>query len=632
MYLEKINQPQDLKSFSLTELKKLSTEIRKLIIETCLINGGHLAGSLGAVELVVALHKVFNSPIDKIIFDVGHQAYAHKILTGRRGSFSSLRQKNGLAAFPLPSESPHDAFIAGHAGNSLSAGLGIALANYYHQNNSQTIAVIGDGSLNSGLAAEALNHLGVAPQNTRLLIIINDNQYSIDPCAGSIAKNNAYQKLITSYGLDYSGPIDGHNLTQLIKIFSQKKLQSGIHIVHVITQKGRGYQPAEENPTRYHNLCAQQARQCEQNNDHELCARHCPLNENHYHPTKVIEQTLLRIASRKKNLVAVTPAMLQSSGFLPLAKKYPEKVIDTGIAESHSVTLAAGLATGGLRPIVHLYASFAQRALDQIIHDMALPCLPVTLILDRSGLVGADGTTHQGQFILSQLMGIPHLQIISPVSPQEFASALNFALTTSQKPTAICIPKAFFPQKNLPLISKINEKLPFNNQPQLLHHQTNFFHNSLQSSQKNKKLFISLKDQIHSRTKKSSPQAKLLLFSTGLISGTLENISLPLTQDNFSHYHLPQIKPLPTAKILHLISQIQPTHLATLEENAFIGGFGQQINQLILENMSSSSLPRILNLALPDNFILQATREEQLAETNLNPEKIQSQLATFLSR
>ncbi len=463
--LDKINSPSAIKALSQSELTQLCSELRELLVSRVTENGGHLASNLGVVELTVALHRVFDSPKDKIIWDVGHQSYVHKLLTGRREQFSSLRQHNGLSGFPDPNESPHDAFTMGHGGTSISAALGMALARDLAHDNYHVVAVIGDGCLTCGMAYEALNHAGYL--GTKLTVVLNDNGMSISPTVGAIAKQlnmlragyqykqakertrrllslmpggkklhwvlrrlkeGAKAVIIPStmweqLGFTYFGPINGHNITDLETALKQARDYPKPVIIHVMTTKGKGYKPAEADPVRFHSLPPED----------DISGAIPTYSE-------VFAQTVGKLLRDNPRIVAVTAAMAEGNGLSALVPEFPHRIYDVGISEQHAVTLAAGLATQGFIPIVAIYSTFLQRGFDQIIHDVCLPDLPVIFALDRSGIVGEDGKTHQGIFDLSYLSLMPNMIVSAPKDENELQHLLYTALDTSH-PMAIRYPR-----------------------------------------------------------------------------------------------------------------------------------------------------------------------------------------------
>jgi 1-deoxy-D-xylulose-5-phosphate synthase len=467
-----INSPRDLKTLSYSNLNRLASEIRELIVSTVCQNGGHLASNLGVVELTIALHRVYDSPADKIVWDVGHQCYAHKLLTGRYAYFSSLRKSGGIAGFPKVSESPHDAFNTGHASTSISAALGILAAGKLQGKTDRAAAVIGDGALTGGLAYEALSHAGHLA--LPLVVILNDNKMSIGPSVGALSKylsrlsmKARYQKFRRAFdgmvkkiplageilfkivvrlkravkavfyienffvdlGFEYVGPIDGHNFQQLIQVIKDARNLRKPVVIHVITQKGRGYGFAEEDPGSYHGVPAFRI-------DRDLEAGSGAKTF-----TAAFGNALVDAARTDDRVVAITAAMEEGTGLSPFRRAFPDRFFDVGIAEAHAVTFAAGLASRGIRPIVAVYSTFIQRGVDQVIHDVCLQNLPVIFALDRSGLVGDDGETHQGIFDISLFRSAPGIAILAPAGEEELAQMLRWALSFPG-PVMIRYPKA----------------------------------------------------------------------------------------------------------------------------------------------------------------------------------------------
>lgn len=472
MVLEKINQINDIKKIDKEELGLLAKEIREFLIETISETGGHLASNLGVVELTMALHLVFQLPTDKLIWDVGHQSYTHKILTGRRDGFDSLRKYGGISGFPKRRESVCDAFDTGHSSTSISAGLGYVRARDLLGESYSVVSVIGDGSLTGGMAYEALNN--AAQLKTNFIIILNDNGMSISENVGGLSvylsslrtakmytglktgventlnripvygnrmvgyirntKNGIKQLVIPGMyfevlGIKYLGPVDGHNISQMTKIFQEARRVKGAVVVHVKTKKGKGYGPAERHPARFHGAEAF---------DIETGLPKKKKHKANY--TDIFSTVMCKLGSRIPELVAVTAAMPDGTGLKRFRNMYPDRFFDVGIAEEHAVTFAAGMAVGGLKPVVAVYSSFLQRAYDQIIHDVCIQNLPVVFAIDRAGLVGSDGETHQGIFDLSYLSSIPNMCVMAPKNKWELSDMLKFALTL-EGPAAIRYPR-----------------------------------------------------------------------------------------------------------------------------------------------------------------------------------------------
>jgi len=477
--LDRVNAPGDLKGLNEDELGQLCAELRELLVARVSENGGHLASNLGVVELTVALHRVFDSPKDKIIWDVGHQSYVHKLLTGRKERFASLRQYQGLSGFPDREESPHDAFSTGHGGTSISVALGMALSRDLTGDDRHVVAVIGDGCLTCGMTYEALNHAGHL--GTRLIVVLNDNGMSISPTVGALAKRLNAIRTTRGYirakkqwgrlasvwpggkrlqgalhrlregikavimptmmweqlGFTYLGPIDGHNIAELEAVLTQARNYYKPVIVHVLTKKGKGYKPAEDNPTYFHGLS--------------------PRSEG-WDTTpaysQVFAQTVGGLLRDNPNVVVISAAMVEGNSLSPLVKEFPERIYDVGICEEHAVTLAAGLASQGFMPIVAIYSTFLQRAFDQILHDVCLPDLAVVFALDRSGIVGEDGKTHQGIFDLSYLGLMPNMIVCAPKDGNELQDLLYTALK-AKHPVAIRYPRGRV--ASTPLATELHE-------------------------------------------------------------------------------------------------------------------------------------------------------------------------------
>jgi 1-deoxy-D-xylulose-5-phosphate synthase len=439
--LDKISNPDDLKKMPLEKLDELASEIRSIIVSTISKNGGHLSPDLGTVDLTIALHYSYSSPTDKFVWDVGHQAYAHKILTGRADKFPSIRQKGGLSGYLRLAESPHDHFGAGHAGTAVSAALGIAKGRDLNKKDFQVVAVIGDGSLTNGLTYEGINNIGQT--DTDITIVLNDNSWAITKNIGGIAKylqhltsdnrtlseKDSLEQIFQSLGFKYFGPIDGHNIKQMVDVFNLTKQTQGPRIIHVVTQKGRGYKPAEDRPDSFHF-----------SNPFDPSTG-LPINQSSVLTfTKTFSNTIVELARKDPKIVAITAAMQAGTGLSEFAKEFPDRFFDVGIAEEHAVVFAAGLQLQGFKPIVAIYSSFLQRSYDQIIHDVALQNLPVIFALDRSG-IGTDGPTHQGTFDLSYLRTIPNLVVMAPKDKPELRNMLFAASDYKDGPISIRYPR-----------------------------------------------------------------------------------------------------------------------------------------------------------------------------------------------
>jgi 1-deoxy-D-xylulose-5-phosphate synthase len=479
--LDRVNSPQDLRGLTPAELARLAHEIRALITETVAETGGHLASNLGVVDLTVALHRTFDFSRDHLVWDVGHQCYAHKILTGRREAFRRLRQPGGASGFPSPDESPYDLFRTGHAGASVSTALGLALAEKAALSDVQTVAVIGDGSIGTGLALEGLNHAGYVGAN--LLVVLNDNQMAISRTVGALARHLTRMRTAPGYGhlkqdvhemlgrlpmgeslskaihlfkeslkevvvpehmferLGFKcfGPVDGHDVEALLEALEELKPLSGPRFLHVHTQKGRGFAPAAEKPEAWHT-----AKPFTEHNG-QIVTEPDSLAADDWTAAAVDE--LMRLAAEDKRIVAITAAMPEGTGLLLFAHRYPDRFFDVGICEQHAVALAAGLARGGLRPVVGIYSTFLQRAYDQLFHEVALQGLPVVLLVDRAGLVGADGPTHHGLYDIAYLRHLPGLVLAAPGDRGELAAMLRLALE-ARGPWAVRYPRDRVPAAN----------------------------------------------------------------------------------------------------------------------------------------------------------------------------------------
>ncbi|SMN00838.1 1-deoxy-D-xylulose 5-phosphate synthase [uncultured Candidatus Thioglobus sp.] len=596
--LDSIDYPEDIKQLNLEELQSLADEIRGFLIENIQKTGGHLAPNLGTVEMSIALHYVFDTPKDSFVFDVGHQAYTHKILTGRKDKIPTLRQKEGISGFTKRTESEHDAFGAGHSSTSISAALGIAIANGINGNTHKSIAIIGDGALTGGMSFEALNHAG--DSNADLLIILNDNDMSISKNVG--AMNKYLTKLISGkvystmkskslgilekmpkirefakrseehlkgmvlpstlfeeLGIDYFGPIDGHDLPTLIKTLQNLKQQCKPRLLHLITKKGYGLDSAEQDPCKFHGVAPAS------NNLSNADATDSYSN--------VFGRWLVNTATTNKKLMAITPAMCTGSGMSEFEQKFPAQYFDVGIAEQHAITFAGGLAIQGLRPIVAIYSTFLQRGYDQLIHDIALQNLPVIFAIDRAGLVGADGATHAGSFDLSFLRCIPNLTIMAPSNGLELYQMLNTALTIDA-PVCIRYPRGA---------------------AQITHYETE---NTFQIGKAN----VLLKG------------SGIAIFAYGnMIECALkagEKLGATVIDMRF-------VKPLDTLLIKKTASEHQ--QLISIEDNVISGGAGSAIMEYLQQQKIATPLQL---LGLPDDFTEQGSQQELYQLYGLNAENI----------
>jgi len=562
--LSKINNPIDLRKLPENQLPQLAKELRDFIIDIVSKKEGHLGASLGVVELTIALHYVFNTPEDLLVWDVGHQAYGHKILTERRAVFHTNRELNGISGFPKRSESVYDTFGVGHSSTSISAALGMALASQLNgEFNKQHIAVIGDASIASGMAFEGLNHAGVTDAN--LLVILNDNAIGIDPSIGALknyltavkeGKNPKQNNIIKSLNFDYSGPIDGHDLPKLILELERLKSVKGPKFLHVITTKGKGLQLAEEDQVKYH---------APGKFDAETGKIH-PKDESHLPPKfqDVFGHTLVELAKQNEKIIGITPAMPSGSSMKYMMEAFPKRAFDVGIAEQHAVTLAAGMATQGMVVFCNIYSTFLQRAYDQVIHDVALQNLPVIFCLDRAGLVGEDGATHHGVFDIAYLNCIPNLIIAAPKDEIELRNIMFTASEGLNHPIAIRYPRG---------------------RGEIVNWEQSF--NKIEIGK-----IVALQEG-----------TKVAVLSTGTIGNNVTKaLKVAENSELFSHYHFPFIKPLDITALNSIINSHQ--HIITIEDGVITGGFGEQINSII----ASKNLHKpIVNLGIPDAFIEHGT-------------------------
>ena len=601
-FLDKINDPSDLRILSINELDNVSEELRHYLIDTVSQCGGHFGASLGAVELTVALHYSFNTPEDKIIWDVGHQCYGHKVLTGRRDELNTIRKKNGLHPFPSIEESEYDVFGVGHSSTSISAAIGMAIASSYKKENKKIVAVIGDGGLSAGMAFEALNHMGSIDED--VLVILNDNEMSISPNVGAmtnyltkIISSKAYSTvkessknilkkvppsgmfltktekhikgllapgmLFEEMGINYYGPIDGHDTHFLVKTLKNLKKIPGPKLLHVITKKGKGYLPAESDPVKYHAVPV-----FDRNKGVEKT-----VNQKITY-TKVFDNWICSMAKKDPRIFAITPAMREGSGLVNFSKKFPDRYIDVGIAEQHSVTLAAGLACEGQKPIVCIYSTFLQRAYDQLIHDVALQNLDVLFAVDRSGFVGADGGTHNGSYDLSYLRCIPNMLIMAPSNEEECKNML-YTGYLHNGPAVVRYPRGEG------LGKKTNEKL------------------------ENYEIGISKEIRV-------AENIAILCF------GSVLDICLSVADElNTSLFDMRFIKPIDRKIILEAAEK--HSLIVTVEDNSVMGGAGSAVNEVLAEDNSNV---KIINIGTPDIFFNHATREEQLEQSGISKKDI----------
>jgi 1-deoxy-D-xylulose-5-phosphate synthase len=611
--LHSIDNPADLRALPETQLPQLAGELRSFLIDCVSQTGGHLAAGLGVVELTIALHYCFDTPRDRLVWDVGHQAYPHKILTGRRARMCTLRQEGGLSGFPKRSESPYDTFGVGHSSTSISAAVGMALAARLHGERRQVVAVIGDGALSGGMAFEALNHAGAL--DVDLMVILNDNKMSISPPVGAISNHLSHLlsgKLYTTVreggkqalkamphlrelvgrweehmkgmvmggtlfeelGFNYIGPIDGHDIPGLIRTLRNMRGIPGPRLLHIVTQKGRGYEPAEGEPVTYHGVTPFDRQTGRMHKGQPTAPSY----------TQVFGNWLCDAAEQEPRLVGITPAMCEGSGLTAFAKRYPERFFDVGIAEQHAVTLAAGMACDGLKPVVAIYSSFLQRAYDQLIHDVALQNLDVTFAVDRGGLVGPDGATHAGAYDLSYSRPIPNLVILAPSDENECRRMLRTALEYPG-PAMVRYPRGS--GRGVP-IDLSAPALPIG----------------------------------RGRQVRQGRRIAFLSFGT-LLATTLavaERFGATVADMRF-------VKPLDEALILDLAQGHDL--LVTVEENAIAGGAGSGVAELLSEQ--GVQVPCI-HLGVPDRYIEHAEHDAQLAMAGLDAESIAARVQTELER
>lgn len=634
--LDVINSPADMKGLTRAQLIVLADELRAFLLYSAGQSGGHFGANLGVVELTIVLHHLLDAPNDQIVWDVGHQAYAHKVLTGRRDQLGSIRAKDGLTAFPERAESVFDTFGVGHSSTSISAGLGMSLALRY-QGREQTVAcIIGDGAMSGGMAFEAMND--AVQQDANLLVILNDNDMSISCSIGGFSRHLAmlwesgYQvdisesgapvlrprpdmrgfdrrkrhqamrdvpkledNLFKAIGFTYFGPFDGHNIPELLRVLSQAKQVSGPVLVHIYTTKGKGFAPAEVDPVGYHAI----SRLPEKNADAAPPTSKKPPALKY---SQVFGQFLCDKALTDDKLLAITPAMEEGSGMTEFARQFPERFFDVAIAEQHAVTLAGGMATQGVKPIVAIYSTFLQRGYDQLIHDIALQDLDVLFAIDRAGLVGEDGATHAGVFDFAYLRCVPNMIIAAPKDENECYHLLNTCYE-HQGSTAVRYPRGAgigaaitLPAQTYPIGQAAVERI--------------------------------LGDD-HAST-------KLVILAFGTLVDTAIEASELLIQDNadcqIQVVNMRWVKPLDTALLERLIEQ-GITHIATLEEHMLMGGAGSAVNEYLLNDSSAfkSRRPFIGNIGIPDRFIAHGSQAEQIADAGLDVAGISAQLQRILA-
>ena len=610
--LSQVSNPADIRDFDQKQLIQLADELRQFLLSSVSKSGGHLAAGLGTVELTVALHHVFDTPSDRIIWDVGHQAYPHKILTGRMSQLHSIRTTGGLSPFPKRSESEHDAFGVGHSSTSIGAALGMATAAHIKGSKQQMIAIIGDGGITGGMAFEALNHAGTLDAN--LLVILNDNEMSISPNVGALSRYLAkilsskfYTKvreeskkalsthipsvwklarrteehvkgmvvpgtLFEELGFNYIGPIDGHDLPDLLDTLKNIRHLSGPRFLHIVTKKGKGYQPAEDDPVAYHGVGSF-------NPELDHLPKSKPSKPTY---TQVFGRWLCDMAALDERLLAITPAMREGSGLVEFEKQYPERYFDVAIAEQHALTLAAGQACEGLKPVVAIYSTFLQRGYDQLIHDIALQKLPVLLAIDRAGLVGPDGPTHAGSFDLSYLRCVPNMVVMAPANENECRQMLYTGFQYEDGPSAVRYPRGQGPGVE---IEETMSAIPIG----------------------------------QAQIRKTGNKIAILAF------GTMVEIAEQIADTvDATVVNMRFIKPLDIQTILTMAENHEV--IVTLEENAIQGGAGSAINEVLA---SHKVMIPTLNIGLPDNYIEHGSREDCLQMAGLDAQSVSQQIEQF---
>ena len=610
--LDSINLPQDVRRLPSEKLPELCKEVRNFLIDSVSQSGGHFGSSLGVVELTVALHRVFDTPKDVLIWDVGHQAYPHKILTGRKDRIQTIRKKGGLAPFPKREESEYDALSVGHSSTSISAAVGMAVANKNKKSSQHVVAVIGDGALTGGMAFEALNHAGYAEAN--VLIILNDNKMSISPSVGgmrqyltrlisapsyvrlrdkgreildSVPKIKRLVRtaekqakgmvlpgtLFEEFGFEYFGPIDGHDVEMLVDVLTNLKDIKGPRILHVITKKGKGYIPAENDEFSLHAVNPFDPVTGKNNGNHKKSSKY----------SDVFSDWICDTAEKDTKLHGITPAMCDGSGLVKFSKKFPNRYHDVGIAEQHALTFAAGLACRGEKPVVAIYSSFLQRAYDQLIHDVALQNLDVLFAIDRAGIVGPDGATHAGSFDLSFMRIIPNLIIMVPANKNECYSMLN-AGYKHKGPAAVRYPRGSVPN----------------------------------GYDKGKLELIEIGK---AKVMRAGKNVAILAFGVVMdaCQKAAENLDATLVNMRFA-------KPLDE----NLLSEFAASHqyFITVEDNVIAGGAGSAVNEFVLKNKLKVC---VRNIGLPDKFLGHGSREEILAEAGLSEDEILNSIKSFIS-
>lgn len=608
--LEKIKKPNDIKKIRPSQYNQLAAEIRQFLLEHVSRSGGHLASNLGTVELTMALHLVLHFPEDKLVWDVGHQAYTHKILTGRQAGFEELRQYNGMSGFPKRHESDCDAFDTGHSSTSISAALGLAAARDLKGSKETVVAVIGDGSLSGGMAYEALNNMSA--MNKNFIVILNDNEMSITRNVGGMSaylnkirlgehyhdlkdrveetllkipkigkavakglrksKESLKQLVIPGMffedmGITYIGPIDGHNIPQMVETLEEAKRLKEPVLIHVITKKGKGYEPAEKEPAGFHGV-----------EPFDIETGKVLKEKTQLSYTDIFGQTMTALGIENSRLIAITAAMKTGTGLYEFGEKFPKRLYDVGIAEQHAVTFAAGLAAAGMRPVVAVYSSFLQRGYDQLLHDVCIQNLPVVFALDRSGLVGADGETHQGVFDISYLSSLPNMTILAPANGQELSAMLSFALQ-QDGPTAIRYPRG--PASHV--LEEVMEPLEYG------------------------------RSQIINR----GSRIALIAVGNMLEEAIFVQEELAKKGINATLVNARFVKPFDR----NMVEQLCHNHelIVTMEENVALGGYGQMAAQYLMERRYRGTL---IPVALPDEFIPQGTVEQLRKQAGIDGNSI----------
>lgn len=616
MILEKINKPNDIKKLSPIEYEQLADEIRQFLLEKISVTGGHLASNLGVVELTMALHIVFNLPSDKLIWDVGHQSYTHKILTGRKNQFDGLRKFGGMSGFPKRNESNYDAFDTGHSSTSISAGLGYVAARDISNEHYNVISVIGDGALTGGMAYEALNNASQVKSN--FIIVLNDNTMSISKNVGGVSKmlsdirssdsyydlkegiaNTLYKfpngqyivdkikktksnikqfivpnQIFETMGISYLGPVDGHDTEKLIKIFNIAKRMDHAVLVHVVTQKGHGYKPAERNPSKFHGIGPFDIATGKEINKSAAATY-----------SDVFSEAICSLAKKDNKITAVTAAMPDGTGLAKFSKWFPDRFFDVGIAEAHAVTFSAGMAAGGMKPVFAVYSSFLQRAYDQILHDVCIQQLHVVFAIDRAGLVGSDGETHQGIFDMSFLTSIPNMTLFAPKNGKELKQALHFALEEYNGPIGIRYPRG----KAVTDFEEFDEPI------------------------------------VYGRSEYLYKEDDIALLAVGNMVTTAAKVREKLKEKGYNAtlVNVRFVKPIDEGMVIKVCQNHKL--VVTLEENVITGGFGEAVSQFMEEKKLDN---RLLNIALPDDYIEHGSVDILKCEAGIDTDTVFERIIT----